>query len=201
VTDDTRLEALFERYRLAVEAGQDPDMAALLDEAGDKRDDLAKILEHYHSSVPAKVDLQQVDALAASDAFAPAFGEVLSAARESRGMLRRVLVERLVAALGFSDALRPRVDQRLHELEAGLRPARGVSPRVLDALDAILGGVGSALRASRDLPGAPAGGPAAVFQRLPSGEAKPDLAQPAEPGAQADEAELAEVDRLFGVSD
>ena len=101
MTDETITE-LFARYRAAYEAGEQPDMAAALAEAGDDAELLALVLEEYHAVTPAPLDLDAIEALASSPAFAPTFGEVLRAAWTQQGMLRRVLVDRLVRGAGSS---------------------------------------------------------------------------------------------------
>jgi hypothetical protein len=83
----------------------------------------------------------------------------------------------------------------LHELEAGTRSPVGVSERVVDALDQVLGPIAERLRQTRSL-GTPVAAPAgATFRRGP-GDAEPGSSPaPAAPGS-----EDADVDRLFGAA-
>jgi len=157
VTDDRIIE-LFARYRAAYEAGAAPDMAAALAAAGDDSDALAAVLEDYHAVTPAPLDLDAIARLAASPAFAPTFGEALRAAWTRQGMLRRVLVDRLLAELGLRVEARGYLDERLHAVEVGRHPA-AVSRRLLEALERVLPGVSDALAStggSTPLPAAPA---------------------------------------------
>src|SRR5262245_34152362 len=94
MTDD-RITALFADYRAAYEAGEDPDMAATLAAAGGERELLASVLEEYHARTPPPFDADRIEALAASSAFAPTFGEVLRAAWTRQGIVRRRVVELL----------------------------------------------------------------------------------------------------------
>ena len=110
MTDETITE-LFARYRAAYEAGEQPDMAAALAEAGDDAELLAMVLEDYHARTPAPLDLDAIEAFAAAPASAPTFGEVLRAAWTQQGMLRRVLVDRLVAELALRPEARGRLDR------------------------------------------------------------------------------------------
>ena len=64
-------------------------------------------------------------------------------------MLRSEVVARLTAALGLRAEQRDRVAEHLHDLETGALPPRGVSRRVIDALDGILSGIGAALERTR----------------------------------------------------
>jgi hypothetical protein len=193
MTDETITE-LFARYRAAYEAGERPDMAAALAEAGDDAELLALVLEEYHAVTPAPLDLDAIEALAASPAFAPTFGEVLRAAWTQQGMLRRALVDRLVAELGLRAEARGRLDERLHQVEIGQHPARQLSSRLLAALDRILPGVSAALSAAPQGSGISAR-PSRVFSRL-SDEPRGVVAPPAHAAAPAP-SEFPEVDELF----
>jgi hypothetical protein len=171
-------------------------VAAVLAAAGDERELLAAVLEDYHARTPAPVDLDRVAALAAAPAFAPAFGEVLRAAWTREGMLRRVLIDRLVTELGLRPAARDRLDERLHEVEAGRHPARQVSRRLLGALDRILPGVGPALAATGESDSAGwdrAVGGAPAFARLSDERHYGRALREAMPPP----AEFPEVDELF----
>jgi hypothetical protein len=192
MTED-RITRLFGRYRAAYEAGDAPDMAAVLAEAGDEADLLAAVLAEYHARTPAPLDLAAIEALAATAAFAPTFGEVLRAAWTQRGMLRRVLVDRLVMELGLRPASRERLDERLHDVETGSHPPDEVSGRLLAALDRILPGVAAALAHVSPAPGA--GGPSVQFARQ-SGAVGVAF-EMAPPSSGRDDAGVGEVDALF----
>ncbi len=193
---DERITELFARYRAAYEAGEQPDMAAALAEAGDDAELLATMLEEYHAVTPAPLDLDAIEAMAASPAFAPSFGEVLRAAWTQQGMLRRVLVDRLVVELGLRPEARGRLDERLHQVETGQHPARQVSSRLLGALDRILPGVSAALSASAERPGFAGGSRGLVYSRLSDASLHEVAAVAAYAEAPAPP-EFPEVDRLF----
>jgi len=198
--DDETLAAIVGRFMHAHEAGERPDLDAYVAEAAEAGDDLLAVLEAYLMRTPAPFDHDAVERFAASAAAQPSFGAVLRAARQERGLLRRELVDRLVAALALPLAARARLDQRLHEVEAGARSAAGVSERLVDALESIIGGVGPGLRAARAASNAP--------PRAPHG-GSPAFARPASaPSIDAvlasvqamgpDDELAAEVDALFG---
>ena len=114
--------------------------------AGNDYERMGELIARYHERSPQVVDLDRVLARADAPAFAPTFGEVLRAAWTREGMLRRVLVDRLMPELGLRGEARGRFDERLHEVEVGAHPARQVSRRLLGALDRILPGVGARSR-------------------------------------------------------
>jgi hypothetical protein len=193
----TGIDALFIEFRQAYEAGRNPDPLAYLDRAGTDRDELAAALDVYlELNPPPPPSAAELEAMA-SDASLdpPTWSRLLVEERTRRGLLRRTVVERLTAALGLSAAAEPRVALRLHELEAGTRSPVGVSERVVDALDQVLGPIAERLRQTRGL-GTPLAAPAgATFRRGP-GDVEPERSTaPAAPGS-----EDAEVDRLFGAA-
>lgn len=71
--------------------------------------------------------------------------ELLPALRTKARLKRKTVVERLAAALGFSDQ-EERVATYYHQMEQGQLPQSGVSTRVLEALAAIVGSSAASLR-------------------------------------------------------
>ena len=192
--NDERITELFARYRAAYEAGENPAMAVLLAEAGDEFGLLAAVIEEYHASALPAFDLDEIERLAASPAFAPTFGEVLRAAWTEQRLMRRVLVDRLVVELGLRPEARGRLDKRLHEVESGQHSSREVSRRLLAALDRILPGVATALAAARDSFSSPAS-PSAAGARF--SRASDDVRHAAFREYVPPPSEFPEVDELF----
>jgi hypothetical protein len=118
--------------------------------------------------------------------------------RAAARLRRAEVVDRLARDLGASDR-EAKVGAYYHAMEQGTLPAAGVSDRVLDALGAIVGTTGAALRDAGRALGGPPPGPdrGATFARL--GEPDPELAAqvpaPPAPATPADERD--EIDELF----
>ena len=145
---DAELAALLDEFKRLHEAGERPDPVAFLERAGDSADDFAELLDAYLAVNPAPV--ADLDLIASSPLFdPPTWSTLLAEAREERGMLRSEVVARLTAALGLRAEQQDRVAEHLHDLETGALPPRGVSRRVIDALDGILSGIGAALERTR----------------------------------------------------
>ena len=127
---------------------------------------------------------------------------VLPDLRARARVKRSDLVSRLAQTLGVGDR-EAQVADYYNRMEQGRLPAEGVSTRVLDALGAIVGQSGEALRRMGTAlePGGGAVWESRVFAR--SGpEPAMDAAEPASPGVTAQRGEPAdagwnEVDRLF----
>jgi hypothetical protein len=118
---------------------------------------------------------------------------VLRAAWTRQGLLRRVLVDRLVVELGLRPEARGRLDERLHQVETGRHPSQQVSRRLLGALDRILPGVSAALAAAGESSGLAGRSRGVMYSRL-SDDADYFTA-PAR--AAAAPSEFPEVDELF----
>ena len=136
----------------ALDARRFGDVDAILDRAGDDRQELLDMIElSLALRGPAQPSPQVVDELAASPLFdVRPWSEVLTAARKAEGLKRPALVARLADRLGIGDAAgRARLEERYHELETGqLEPTR-VRPAVVDALGDLLGGIRETLAATR----------------------------------------------------
>lgn len=182
----------------ALDARRFGDVDAILDRAGDDRQELLDMIElSLALRGPAQPSPQVVDELAASPLFdVRPWSEVLTAARKAEGLKRPALVARLADRLGIGDAAgRARLEERYHELETGqLEPTR-VRPAVVDALGDLLGGIRETLAATRLNP-LPDLGPAVALNR--SGDMLADAAMLQAPPPEPTASELA-VDDLFGV--
>jgi hypothetical protein len=121
---------------------------------------------------------------------------ILPQLRDKAKLKRKVVVQRLAAALGFAGE-EERVAGYYHRMEQGQLPPQGVSTRVLEALASILGTTVDALRRAGEagIAESPAG--AEVFTR---GGAPMALETPARSELARMDADLAEpdeLDRLF----
>ncbi len=147
---DAELAALLDEFKRLHEAGERPDPAVFLERAEDSAEDFAEILDAYLAEYPAPLPAAELDRIASSALFdPPTWSTLLVEAREKQGVLRSEVVRRLTAALGLRTEQQDRVAEHLHDLETGVLPPRGVSQRVVDALDSIFSGLGAALDRTR----------------------------------------------------
>lgn len=148
---DAELAALLDEFKRRHEAGERPDPAVFLERADDSADDFAVLLDAYLADHPVPaLPAEELDRIASSALFdPPTWATLLVEAREERGILRSDVVRRLTSALGLRSEQRDRVAEHLHSLETGILPPRGVSHRVVDALDGIFNGIGTALDRTR----------------------------------------------------
>ena len=148
---DAELAALLDEFKRLHEAGERPDPAAFLERAEDSAEDFAEILDAYLAEYRAPaLPAAELDRIASSALFdPPTWSTLLVEAREKQGILRSDVVRRLTSALGLRAEQQDRVAEHLHALETGVLPPRGVSQRVVDALDSIFSGLGAALDRTR----------------------------------------------------
>ena len=125
--------SLFEEYTASFERGHPPDLRALLERAGDGRDELAALVDTWLQVAPAPEPDEEAIALAqAWIAGEPPILEL----RRRRGLRRADVVERLIERFSLDRAKEAKVGRYYHEVETGqLRP----SPRIREALQAIFG--------------------------------------------------------------
>lgn len=160
-----RATELFEAFVRAREAGEAPDPAAAIAEAGDRGEALAGMLVAYLATHPRAASEDEVLALAGRPELTPPAAwpdllpELRARTRTSRGQLVRRLAE-LLDARGAEH----QVAGYVHELEAGLLSPRRVRPQVVAALATALRTPRALLEASRALPAPPPAG-AATFAR------------------------------------
>jgi hypothetical protein len=204
------LDRLLDEFAADYEAGRDVDPAALLDRAGDRRQELAARIDSYLMTAPprrwdreayeqslAKVAVDRVyESIVGVSGTWP---ELLPALRKEARIKRGDLVARLAGALGFTAAPEvERVGDYYNRMEHGrLRPA-GVSARVIDALAEVLGADPERIRAAAGEGGT--GGPAqAAFARtaFPDVEFADEDAAGAQRQAADEGGALADVDALF----
>jgi hypothetical protein len=203
------LDRLLDEFVADYEAGRPVDPAALLDCAGDQRQELATRIDTYLMTAPprkwdreayeqslAKIAVDRVyDSIMGVSGTWP---ELLPALRRDARIKRADLVSRLAGALGFT--AEPQVEKigdYYHRMEQGqLRPA-GVSTRVIDALAGILGTEPGRIRAAGGEAGELAGeGLAFARTAFPNAEFAEDAAE-APVKRRADEAGRDEIDALF----
>lgn len=190
-----RVHRLFDEYRRRVAAGERPDAADYVERAGAGGGALADLLDDFLRTLPVPdAPPETVAAIRALAAGEPA----LLAQRTAKGVRRGAVIDAVMSHLSLPKASRRKVEERYHELEAGLLDASRVDAGVLDAIAQALGTLRSGLIFSRPpqplrqaylrmTPGAAAtGAPSAPPRHL----AAPSAAAPAEPD---------EIDRLFGV--
>jgi len=189
---------LYDEYRTRYAAGERPDAADYVAQAGDAGDALAELLDDFLRTAPAPDPLSEtVAAVRAIAAGEPA----LLAQRTARGVRREAVVDALMTRLRLKKAGRPKVEERYHELETGLLDAGRVDTRVLDAIAAALGLARSQLVFSR-----PPEALLRAYLRMPPG-ARPAAEAPAAPhlllarleARPPGPGEPDEIDRLFGV--
>ena len=134
-----RVTRLFARYIAELDEGREPDLPALLDEAGDEREVLGDMLALYLPSRPrAQVPEPVLDEPVTGQEPMLAWPELLPALRERASLTRGDMVAALAAELGYPEA-EEQVLEYVRELETGVLPARHVSRRVVEALALVLG--------------------------------------------------------------
>jgi hypothetical protein len=201
---------LLAEFSAAFEAGEEPNPRDFLERASEgDRQELVALIDRYLMTAPrrawdpdayersmAKVAVEQV--FESMEGVSGTWPELLPSLRNRARIMRRELVERLTAALGFGgDPAIEKVGRYYHEMEHGLLPAEGVSGTVIGALAEILGVDAERIRQSGSAGMASPGEGGVVFARkavLDEAYAVAEMASgPAEPAApQRDE-----IDELF----
>lgn len=178
---------LFDAFVASFSAGGDPDVLDYLARAGDRRDELAALLDAFlaMAALPEPGE-EQVAAMRAWIAGQPPLLDL----RVRRGLKAEAVVERLRDRLALPARALGALRAAYHELETGLLDPGGVDRSVWDALREILGANVRDLAALRPAPSAAA----PAFRASEWVLSIEDLPLPgSESGADADE----EVDRLF----
>jgi hypothetical protein len=197
---DERLERLAGTYRNALDAGERPELGPLLDDAGPLADDLLAIIDLIHAERRPATDDAAFAAFLANEETAPSTRELLTAAREHTGLLRREAVVRVTAALGLPVEARDRVGRRLHELETGRLPITGLAPVVLQVIGRVFGIAADVLARAAPPPHLDDGvlyarSPDAIRAAAPPATHRAAAVPPVDPIDPV----AAAVDRLFGV--
>lgn len=185
----------------ALDARQLDAFDAIVDQAGDDRQELLDMVEvalSLRGPVEPSPELVQQVALSPMFDVRP-WPEILETARLEASIKRPALLAQLAERLGIrGEEAQERLSERYHELETGqLEPAR-VQPALLDALGDLLGGIRETLAATRFNP-IPDLGPSAVLNRSGDVAYAMMLADEAafEPEPTTDAERM--VDELFGV--
>jgi len=190
VTD--RVRTLFDEFAARRARGEQPDVDAFLERAGDAAPELGRLIDALLTATPVpEPSAEQIATMAAWLEGEPA----LLALRTQRRARRAEVVNRLMVLLGLPARARERVAENYHRLETGLIDASRIDRRLRDALGEVLGA------RLEDLPLWPPPPPQveALLPRiagpLAAGEPRDQTFELAEPPDPA----LTEVDRLFGI--
>jgi hypothetical protein len=129
-------DVLFAEFVEAHASGRRPDVRDYLARAGGEREQLGRLLDRFLSVAPVQEPDEETKVLlnARLEHVTP-----LTAARTRLPLKVDELVERLRAALGLPESLRPRLKTAYQELEAEQLDPAGVDSRVWDGLRGILG--------------------------------------------------------------
>jgi hypothetical protein len=181
---------LFDEFAQRFARGERPSVPEYLERAGERGDELARMLDRFLASAPPpRPPAERVEMMRAWIAGQPPILEL----RKQRGLPRDVVVERLLALLGLSVGRRAKVRRYYHELETGLLEPRGVDRRVWEALGQVLGASVSDLAGWRGRP--IKAGPA--FRMSRNAMLDQDAVFTSALSAAAAEEDEDEVDRLF----
>ncbi|MFN8124652.1 MAG: hypothetical protein U0237_19770 [Thermoleophilia bacterium] len=122
---------LFDEYVRRREAGERPDVEALLQRAGDRAPELGERIDAYLVSAPAPAPSPEL--IAAMGAWME--GEpTLLAVRTGRRARRADVVEHLRSLLGLPENARERLAENYHRLETGLLDVSRIDERLRSAL-------------------------------------------------------------------
>lgn len=182
------VETLFDEFAARYARGERPDARLYLEEAGQAREELGALIDAYVESAPVQPPDEETLILMRSRLEGQ---PALLVLRNARGVSRERIVDAIVSAFGIAEAKRLRVADYYHRLEVGLLDVGGVSRKVLDVIESLLG-------ADPARYAGPAAHPATggVFFRAETGEmgAPPP---PAAPARVVEAGEPDDVDRLF----
>ena len=207
------VEKLLSEYIAEHRAGGAADPIGYLDQLqGTDRDELALLIDAYLARSPGRswdreafsgsTSERLTESLARS--FEGASGlwpTILPRLRDRAQITRGALVHRLAEALGGADH-EQKVEGYYHEMEQGLLPSAGVSPKVLIALGALVDASAEFLRKAGEPLGTGPGATTADFvyarrafpdERYEGAEGTTEMRTPAEPP----ESEWDDVDELF----
>ena len=136
------LDLLFDEFAASYARGEHPDPRDYLDRAGERRDELAHLLDGFLAAAPVQPPTEEtvalLDALVSVGARlaspSPADTPPLLAERVRRGWRRDEIVDWIRERFGIAEEKREKVARYWHELETGLLPASGISERLREAL-------------------------------------------------------------------
>jgi hypothetical protein len=129
---------LFDEFAARHARGEHPDAREYLERAGERRDELARLLDGFLAAAPVQPPSEQTLALFASLLPESLQEETatppLLAERVRRGWRRDEIVDWIRERFGIGEEKREKVARYWHELETGLLPVGGVSARLREAL-------------------------------------------------------------------
>jgi hypothetical protein len=181
---------LFDEFAARHARGEHPDAREYLERAGERRDELARLLDGLLAAAPVQPPGEETLAL-----FASLLSEEppLLAERVRRGWQRDEIIDWIRERFDIGEEKREKVARYWHQLETGLLPVSGISTRLREALSERFG---EALQAAAVWK-APSIHASASFRR--SADTPPAtyalLEKVIEPAARATESD--EVDELF----
>ena len=183
------LMELFDDYCRRYARGERPDVQEYVERSGSEGDELSRLIDRYLASAPPPEPLPEtVQAMSAWLAGEPP----LLALRAQRGLGRDAVVDELVGSLSLEPAKREKVKTYLHRLETGSLDPAGVSRRVWEVLERLLGAGARSLAGLRPPPVAPQ----AAYRRADPGMSVSAYAVPVRSAEEQDE-----VDMLFTAGD
>jgi hypothetical protein len=126
---------LFDEYAARFARGERPDAQQYLAQAGDRRDELAGLIDRFLEGAPATTPDEERRAMAQAwlEGEPP-----LLALRNRRGVGRETVVAMLVSELDLNPEKRSKVERYYHQLETGLLDPRRVSRRIFEVLSETL---------------------------------------------------------------
>lgn len=180
-------ETLFDQFLATRERGDEPDVAALLDEAGAEREALGRMIDRYLRIAPVRSpsEIEMLTVRAKMNGTT-----VLTEARVARKLTVDDVVGTLETELSVPAGLRAKLRKAYQELEQGRLDLAQVSQRALAAVQRALG-VDPASG-----PGAPTVATDTVFLRA-AARAEPRVEPPAATHPAPASEGPDEVDRLF----
>jgi hypothetical protein len=132
------VELLFDEFAARHARGEHPDAREYLERAGERRDELARLLDGFLAAAPVQPPGDETLALFASLLPETLLGETatppLLAERVRRGWRRDEIVDWILELFGIGEEKQEKVARYWHELETGLLPASSVSARLRAAL-------------------------------------------------------------------
>lgn len=139
------IELLFDEFAARHARGEHPDAREYLERAGERRDELARLLDGFLAAAPVQPPGEETLALFASLLAESLPGETatppLLAERVRRGWRRDEIVDWIRERFGIGEEKQEKVARYWHELETGLLPVSGVSARLREALSERFGEV------------------------------------------------------------
>ena len=180
---------LFDEYAARFARGERPDAREYLTRAGNRADELGRLIDAYLARATPPPPDEEARALAA--AWLEGRDTPLLELRRRRGLRRDQVIDTLMRALALDAKEREKVKRYYHELESGLLEPRRVDRSVWTALAEALRARAADLQAWRVRPAEPA----PAYFRAETGPMA-SLASPPPPAA-AEPEEPDEIDRLF----